>query len=141
MRPRHAALLLAALAALPLAAARAPGQEKANPIAAQVKASLKDPARPFTMIVRLQAKEGAADKFEAAFARAIAPTRKEKGCLAYDLNRDAKSPTQYLLYERWENLASLEAHLKSAHITTLLMELGDLLAGAPEVTVLLPAGN
>src|SRR5262245_39834258 len=130
MSVRRAAALLAATAALALSAP-APAQEKPNPIAAQVKAAVKDPAKPFTMLVHLKTREGAGKKFEAAFAKAIKPTRKEKGCLAYDLNHDPKTPTRYLLYERWENLASLEAHLKSAHITALLKELGDLLEGPP----------
>lgn len=134
-------LVIAVLILSALVVPRASAQEQPNPIAVQVKASLKDSSKPFTMIVRLQAKEGAAAKFEAAFSKAIKPTRAEKGCLAYELNRDTKTPTTYLLYERWQDLASLEAHLKTAHITTLLKELGDLLASAPEVQVLIPIGN
>jgi quinol monooxygenase YgiN len=120
---------------------RAPAQEKENPITAQVKAAVKDPAGPFTLIVRLRAKEGAAAKFEAAFAKAIKATRQEKGNRAYDLNRDPKAPTQYLVYERWQSVAALETHLKSAPIITLLAELGDLLASPPEASVLVPAGD
>jgi quinol monooxygenase YgiN len=142
MPRRHlAAVSLAALAALALLAPRAPSQEKTNPIVAAVKASLKDPTRPFTLVVKLQVKEGNGAKFEAAFAPAIKATRKEKGCLAYDLSRDTKTPTHYLVYERWSNLAALDAHLKTEHITTLLREVGDLLAAPPEARVLLPAGE
>jgi quinol monooxygenase YgiN len=122
-------------------AGRAPAQEKEDPIAATVKASVKDPSRPFTMLVRLKIKEGAAAKFEAAFARAIAATRREKGNRAYELNRSAKAPNEYLLYERWQNLAALQAHLKAPHLTAALAETGPLLEGAPEVRVLLPVGE
>jgi len=125
---------------LPFVAAPTLGQEP-NPIAAQVKAELKDPAKPFTMLVRVQVKEGMQDKFEAAFAKAVKETRKEKGCLEYDLNRDTKDSTRYLVYERWKSLADLEAHLKTPHITALLGELKDLLAGPPEVRVMLPAAE
>ncbi|MCC6416693.1 MAG: antibiotic biosynthesis monooxygenase [Gemmataceae bacterium] len=134
-------LAVAALAATALTAPVAPAQDKPNPIAAQVKASLKDSARPFTMLVSLQVKEGAAAKFEAAFAKAIKATRAEKGCRAYDLNRDTKTPTHYTLYERWANLPALEAHLRTAHITALLAEVGDLLAAPPKVRVLVPASE
>jgi quinol monooxygenase YgiN len=132
---------VAALTVAALFAAHAGGQEKEHPIAAQVKASLKDPTKPFAMLVSLQVKEGTAEKFEAAFKKAIKPTRAEKGCLAYELSRDTKAPTQYLLYERWANLASLEAHLKAPHITTLLKELGELLAGPPDLRVLVPTAD
>jgi hypothetical protein len=39
--------------------------------------------------------------------------------VAYDLNRDVKEPTRYLIYERWKSLADIEAHLKGPYITTL----------------------
>ena len=126
---------------LALVGPRAWSDDQPHPIAAQVKGALKDPAKPFTMLVQLKTKEGSEAKVEAAFVKAIKPTRQEKGCLAYELSRDAKTPTQYLLYERWQNLPSLEAHLKAQHITTLLAELGDLLAAPPEVRVFVPTGD
>ena len=133
--------VVAALAGSALLVPRAQAQDKENPIAAQVKASVKDPAKPFTLIIRLKVKEGAGEKLEAAFAKARKATRQEKGNRAYDLNRDTKTPTQYVVYERWQNVAALEAHLKAPYITTLLTELGDLVAAPPEASILVPAGE
>jgi autoinducer 2-degrading protein len=115
--------------------------EKPHPIVAEVKANLKDASKPFTMLVFIQVKEGAEEKFEAAFAKCIAGTRKEKGNLAYQLNRDAKKKGAYVVYERWQDLAALEAHMKTPHIATLRSETGDLRVGASEVKVFLPAGE
>jgi quinol monooxygenase YgiN len=129
-------LMLGAGAAAPAAA-----QDMEHPIAAEVKKQVKDTSKPFTMMVYLKVKEGAGPKFETAFAKAIKGTRKEKGNKAYDLNRSAKDPAEYIVYERWQNLAALEAHLKTPHITTLLEEVGDLLDGMPEVRVFVPAGE
>lgn len=112
-----------------------------NPIAAEVKSQLKDPAKPFTLILRIQVKDGMQAKFEAAFATARKVTLKEKGCIAYDLNHDGKDSTQYLVYERWKNLADLEAHIAAPHITSLLAELKELLAGPPDAKVMVPAGE
>lgn len=86
----------------------------------------------------MKLKEGTADQFEKAFAPAIRATLKEKGCAAYQLNRNPRSPLNYMVYERWSDLPALEAHLRSAHITTLLEQVGDLLADAPVVQVLEP---
>ena len=116
-------------------------QDQTNAIAAQVKASVKDPTKPFTLLVTLQVKEGDSDRFEAAFAKVVAPTHREKGCLAYELNRDPKTPTSYLLYERWQSLAALETHLRSEHITTLLGQIGEMVAAPPELRVLVPVGD
>jgi quinol monooxygenase YgiN len=120
---------------------RAAGEDKENPIIASVKSRLKNPDKPFTLIVCVQVKEGAGKRLEAAFAKAIAATRKEKGNLAYDLNRDTRNPSRYLVHERWKDLAALEAHLKSPHIKALLEELPKVTEGAPESQVLLPAGE
>lgn len=141
LHPTACLFAVASLAVAALCVASVTGQEKSHPIAAQVKASLSDPSKPFTMLVMLKVKEGSGAKVEAAFTTAVKATRREKGCLAYDLNRDAKAPQQYLVYERWQNLAALEAHLKSQHITALLGELEALLAAPPEVRVLVPAGE
>lgn len=116
-------------------------EENEHPIVTSVKANLKDPRKPFTILVHLKIKEGTAGKFESAFAKAIAGTRKEKGNKAYELNRSTKSPTEYVVYERWTDLAALRDHLKTPHITALLADIGDLLEGPPEAKVFLPAGD
>jgi autoinducer 2-degrading protein len=116
-------------------------QKDENPIAAQVKAALKDPSKPFTLMIQLQVKDGMQEKFEAAFAKASKATHKEKGCIAYDLNRDAKDPTRFLVYERWKSLSDLQDHLKAEHTMALLGELKDLLSGPPEAKVLLPTAD
>jgi quinol monooxygenase YgiN len=141
MRTRLSAsggLLLAALLLLP---APATAQEKENPILSFVKSRVKNADKPFTLVILLQVKKGSGAKLEAAFAKASRATHKEKGCLAYDLNRDTEKPERYVVYERWQNLKALEAHLNTAHIKKLLADLPELLAGMPEPRVLIPAGE
>jgi len=131
-----AALVLLAAAALP-----ALGEEEKDPILKNVKEVVKDANKPFTLILTVQVKEGSEEKFEAAFAKAAEGTHKEKGNRRYELSRNPKKPTEYVVYERWQNTAALQDHLKADYIKTLLKELGDLLAGVPEVQVLLPVGG
>ena len=132
-------LAVLALGALAGGFGMARAQDKENPIVGAVKQAVKDPARPFTMLVMLNVKDGQAEKFEAAFAQARRETRKEKGNLAYDLSRDAKEPSRYLVYERWKSVPALEEHIRSPHITRLLAEIGPLLDGLPDLRVLIPA--
>jgi quinol monooxygenase YgiN len=126
-------VLLAALAPT------ARGQD--DPIIAFVKPKLKNPDKPFTLMVGVKVKEGEGKKFEEAFAKALTATRKEKGCITYDLNHDTANPARYLVYERWKSLADLEAHLKSDHIKALLAVLPDVTSGPPDLHVLLPASE
>ncbi len=131
---RATPLLVVAL----LLAAPAFAQDKENPIEKEVKASLKDSTKPFVMYVHIKIKDGNAAKFEAAFAKARTATRKEKGNKAYSLTRSTKTANEYIVYERWDHFAALQAHLKAPHTTTLLADVGEMLDGAPAVKVFIP---
>jgi quinol monooxygenase YgiN len=128
--------LLALASAGPLAAA-----DDENPIVASIRSRLKDPDRPFVLLVSLRTKEGMGKKLESAFAKAAPETRKEKGCLAYDLHRDAAKAEHYLVYERWKSLADLSAHLQTDYIKALLAEVHELTEGMPDLQVFVPAGD
>ena len=93
------------------------------------------------MVVYLTVKEGQGKQLEEAFQPAIKATRKEAGCVAYDLNRDVKDATKYSVYERWKSVAALEEHMGTEHIKTLLGKAGDLLAGPPEVKFFVISGE
>lgn len=97
--------------------------------------------KPFSLVAKLQIKDGTQEKFEAAFAIAGRETQKDKGVIAYDLSREPKDSTRYVVYERWESLADLEAHLRTPHITALFGVIDELLAGAPEFRVFVPADD
>src|SRR5262245_46254956 len=56
-----------------------------HPVVALVKSKVKDPAKPFALLVTIKAKAGKEKELEAAFAPCIAATKKEAGCLAYEL--------------------------------------------------------
>src|SRR5437762_1112704 len=75
-----------------------------NPIVTLVKAKVKDPAKPFAMTVTFKVKAGKEKEFEAAFAPCLTATRKEPGCVAYELNRDPDDPTTYVMYEKFRSV-------------------------------------
>lgn len=60
-----------------------------------------------------------------ALARAMmAETRKEAGCVIYDITRSVERPTRYHVYEEWESLAALEAHFQAPHMAAFREGLG-----------------
>ncbi len=122
-------------------AAPVPAQDKTNPIEAEVKANLKDLTKPFTMIVFVKIKDSGASKFEAAFSKGRAGTRKEKGNISYEMSRSTKNPAEYIVYERWTNFAALQKHMLEPHFTAMIGEIGEWLDGPPSVKVFTPAGE
>jgi quinol monooxygenase YgiN len=100
-----------------------------HPVVALVKSKVKDPARPFALLVTIKAKAGKEKDVEDAFAPCIAATKKEAGCLAYELNRDPDEPTTYLMYEKFKSVSALDEHLKQDHTQKLLKALEALTDG------------
>ena len=75
--------------------------------------SSKLPKQAVTLIVQLRPRDGQETLLEAELRALVGPTRKEEGCLTYDLHRSADAPSAFLLHEIW---ASREAH--SRHTNT-----------------------
>jgi quinol monooxygenase YgiN len=109
-----------------------------HPVLALIRGKLTDPCRPFTLLADLEAQPGRGDEVAAAIAasQAVALTRAEAGCEAYDLCRDADAPDRFIAYESWRNLDSLREHLGSPHFAAVGAELGGLLAAAPVIRIL-----
>jgi quinol monooxygenase YgiN len=93
----------------------------------ELRAQVRDPEAPLTLIVHAQVRPGQADGLIAAFRTAIATTREEPGCLRYELNQDSRAAHEFLHYERWSNWAALAAHLAAPHTRALLDAVGPLL--------------
>jgi quinol monooxygenase YgiN len=82
--------------------------------ASTVKAA-KLPKGAITLIVMLRAKEGQQLLLEAELRALVGPTRKEEGCLQYDLHAAADHPGSYLLHEVWASREDHGAHTRTAH--------------------------
>ena len=98
--PMKTILLTALIFSLSLHRSFAQDAEE-HPIAKAVAAKLTNPKKKFTMIVKATVKDGEAEKFIAAFAEAIEPTKKEDGCSRYELNRIEGEKNTFVVYERW----------------------------------------
>lgn len=129
------ALALAASFALAAAA------QEPHPIVAMVKGKLKNPDKPFVMVVTLKLKPGTQAKFEAAFAEAVKGTKTEKGNLAYDLSKSTDDDTEYTVYEKWKNLDALTEHIKTPYLEKTLAVVGELTDSPPKITVAVPVGQ
>lgn len=76
-----------------------------------------------TIIATLHAQEGKQDALAARLAEMVRETRKEAGCLAYDLHRPHDNARECVLVEYWRDAAALELHEASAHMAALRADL------------------
>jgi quinol monooxygenase YgiN len=125
------------LAAVLLSVSQAQEESTEHRLLRVAKGSLSDSTKPFTLVIKFKVKQGQGAKFEAAMAKAVKETRKEKGNLAYELSRSAKG-SNYIIYERWENLAALGAHLKTDYYKNASAAVEPLVDGDIEVDLLVP---
>ena len=112
-----------------------------NPLITLIKTKVKAPDKPFTVLVVLKVKDGMREKFEAALKEAIAETRKEKGNLRYELTRDLEDESRFAMYEKWQNVAAIEAHGRAKYFAKLGEVIGPMLDGPPELHVGVPAAE
>jgi quinol monooxygenase YgiN len=73
------------------------------------------PKDAVTLAVILRPREGQDMMLEAELRALIGPTRKEEGCLRYDLHRSVEGPGAFLLHEIWETREHHTAHTKTDH--------------------------
>jgi len=75
----------------------------------------KLPKDAVTLAVILKSRDGQEFLLEAELRALITPTRKEEGCIRYDLHKSLEGPAAYLLHEIWETRAHHTAHTKTDH--------------------------
>jgi quinol monooxygenase YgiN len=75
----------------------------------------KLPKEALTLVVLLKSREGQEPLLEAELRALVGPTRKEDGCITYDLHRGADTPNSFLLHEVWESREAHRLHTQTPH--------------------------
>ncbi len=63
----------------------------------------------------------------------VAPTRREIGCLNYQLFRNNAYEAEFLFIEEWVDEQAIEAHFATPHIQEALTKITPLLAASPNI--------
>ena len=82
------------------------------------------------VIATFVAAPGKEDELEEALVALVEPTRREAGCLRYDLVRGHGRPGELVFIEEWESVPQLDAHSQTDHIRAIQARVAPLL-GAP----------
>jgi quinol monooxygenase YgiN len=77
--------------------------------------SAKLPKEAVTLVVQLRPRDGQDLLLEAELRALVGPTRKEEGCLTYDLHRSAEGPSAFLLHEVWARREAHTLHTSTPH--------------------------
>jgi quinol monooxygenase YgiN len=87
-----------------------------------------------TVIAHMTAKSGHEDRVCEALLDLVAQTRKEKGCINYDLHQSQENAARFAIYENWDTAADLDAHAKAAPLQTFVRIAASLLERPAEIS-------
>ena len=76
--------------------------------------------KSLTIIARIEAKKDKIDLVKSELLKLIEPTRKEQGCLQYDLHQDNHNSKIFMFYEKWKNRELWQAHMNNEHLKAYL---------------------
>ena len=87
-----------------------------------------------TVIANVRAKSGAEAKVKQECLALVDLSRKEEGCINYDLYQSTDDSTLFIFYENWESREDLERHLETPHSLAFDKRAEGLLAEPEEIT-------
>ncbi len=92
-------------------------------------------AKPITVVAQIKAKPGKEHQVRQELLALVAPSRKDGGCLNYDLHQAADNPALFLFHENWTSKAHLDAHLQKPDLQAALGRVGQLVAEPPRISL------
>ena len=87
------------------------------------------------VVARQTIQEGKTGEFKSLVVHLVEETRKEEGCIAYQLCQDVKDETTFAFIEEWQSREALDNHMKSKHFVETMPKLDEIRKKASEVTI------
>ena len=85
------------------------------------------------VVARIAVQANKINEAQTLLAALAGPTRKEAGCVRYDLLQNNADPTDFTFDEEWESDAALDAHLRTPHISAALARMPEFVASPPDI--------
>ena len=90
-------------------------------------------AKTVRVLARVVALPDKIEEVESVLHALIKETRKEAGCVQYELLQNRDDPAEFTFVEEWENDSAIDAHFASAHMQAALSKTAHLLAVEPDI--------
>jgi quinol monooxygenase YgiN len=92
-------------------------------------------AKSLTVIAQLKAKAGMESAVRRELLSLVEPSRKDDGCLNYDLHQAMDNPALFVFHENWVSKAHLDQHLGKPDLQAVLGRVGQMVAEPPQITL------
>jgi quinol monooxygenase YgiN len=91
------------------------------------------PENSLRVVARIKAPPDKVDEARAILLELIEPTRKEPGCITYELLQNKSDATDFTFVEEWENESALDSHAVSNHIKDVTIKLRGVINKTPDI--------
>lgn len=91
--------------------------------------------KTLTVIAHVKAKPGKESEVRKELLSLVAPSRKDPGCINYDLHQGTDNLALFLFHENWSSKAHLDQHLAKPDLQAVLARVGELVAEPPQITL------
>jgi quinol monooxygenase YgiN len=91
------------------------------------------PASPLRVVARIKARSETVGEVRELLLSLIEPTRKEFGCVSYELLQNREDPTDFTFVEEWESDEAFASHAASDHLKAIGPKLQPVVADGPDV--------
>jgi len=81
------------------------------------------------------AKENGVDKVIELAKELVEKTRKEVGCIKYEMYQDVKVPTELIIREEWESEVDLNNHMSSEDFKRIVSQMAKYLSKKAEINI------
>jgi quinol monooxygenase YgiN len=86
-----------------------------------------------TVMALIKAKSGYEDKVREALLNLVSRTRKEAGCINYDLHQSSAEKSLFMFYENWVSKKDLDEHLEQPYLRDFFGKAEEMLAEPIEI--------
>jgi quinol monooxygenase YgiN len=86
------------------------------------------------VIARVTSQPDKVEELKSILLNLIEPTRREKGCLSYQLLQDKTDAAEFVFIEEWAGDLAENAHMTTSHVQDTLSKAESLLAKAPDIS-------
>lgn len=91
------------------------------------------PDASLRVVARIKAKPEKVGEVHDLLKGLIEHTRKEEGCVSYELLQNRSDPTDFTFVEEWASDAAFESHFATEHMKRALPRVQDLVDEAPDI--------
>ena len=90
---------------------------------------------PLGVVARIKAKSDKIREVSELLSALVGPTRKEPGCITYELLQNRNDQTDFTFVEEWASDSALDSHSISDHIKALAPKLRPIVTEPPDIRI------